>query len=81
MLTLNMAHQTLRGTGMYSKLVSETEQPRRGLENTKGEKAVYMMYSRLSLNRWGLNICVDSSQTVLEHHRSFAPFISVLIAA
>ena len=42
MLTLNMAHQTLRGPGMYSKLVSETEQPRRDLENTKGEKAVYM---------------------------------------
>ena len=28
-----------------------------------------------------IHICVDSSQTVLEHHRSFAPFISVLIAA
>ena len=28
-----------------------------------------------------IHIFVDSSQTVLEHHRSFAPFISVLIAA
>ena len=74
MLTLNMAHQTLRGPGMYSKLVSETEQPRRGLENTKGEKAVYMTFINI-------HVCVDSSQTVLEHHRSFAPFISVLIAA
>ena len=24
-----------------------------------------------------IHICVDSSQTVLEHHRSFAPFVSV----
>ena len=27
------------------------------------------------------HVCVDSSEPVLEHHRSFTPFISVLIAA
>ena len=27
------------------------------------------------------HVCVVSSRTVLEHHRSFTPFISVLIAA
>ena len=27
------------------------------------------------------HVCVDSSRTVLEHHRPFTPFISVLIAA
>ena len=32
----------LHGPGMYSKLVSETEQPRRDLENTKVGKAVYV---------------------------------------
>ena len=24
-----------------------------------------------------IHICVDSSQTVLEHHRSFAPFMHI----
>ena len=31
--------------------------------------------------RASIHIYVDSSRTVLEHHRSFSPFVSVLIAA
>ena len=43
------------------------------------------IYYLIKLRRWtGIiftHVCVDSSRTVLEHHRSFTLFISVLIAA
>ena len=48
-----------------------------GSEGEVKRATQYMIVQDLAFTR----VCVDSSRTVLEHHRSFTPFVSVLIAA